>query len=250
MFDPPVFIIFRQFNLVYQFWIHTEFIGKLGWLEYILNTPSQHRVHHGRAKYCIDKNFGGMTCVFDRLFGTFQEEIDDVPPVYGLTDPMNSLCPIKLNFVPWINTFKTMWSVKGLKHKFFVLYQGPGRIPGSEPPQEYPIPPITRNTFQIRDPIFSRAVKLLLIFEISLAIVVFSAINNRFDAHPESYWYFTFILLHCGFAMYAAGTVTDRVSSSILFQVLSVISGVFLYSFGSVMRHNPGKLLIFFFCCF
>src|SRR3989338_6177836 len=83
-FPPTLFLYHSQFNLLYQFWIHTETIPKLGFLEYFLNTPSQHRVHHGRGIWAIDKNYGGTLCIFDRLFGTFQEEPDDEPVVYGL----------------------------------------------------------------------------------------------------------------------------------------------------------------------
>jgi len=70
-FSPRLFSIHVQFNTLYQFWIHTKLLPKLGWLEYIINTPSQHRVHHGRNPYCIDKNYAGTLCIWDRMFGTF-----------------------------------------------------------------------------------------------------------------------------------------------------------------------------------
>ncbi|XP_059322921.1 alkylglycerol monooxygenase isoform X2 [Ammospiza nelsoni] len=95
LFIPPsVFAVHLQFNLLYQFWIHTELITKLGPLEWILNTPSHHRVHHGRNPYCIDKNYGGTLIIWDRIFGTFEAE--DAKVVYGLTHPVNSFDPIML----------------------------------------------------------------------------------------------------------------------------------------------------------
>ncbi|XP_061443133.1 alkylglycerol monooxygenase isoform X2 [Rhineura floridana] len=89
LFIPPsVYAVHLQFNLLYQFWIHTEVIKNLGPLEFLLNTPSHHRVHHGRNRYCIDKNYGGTLIIWDRMFGTFAPENDKV--VYGLTHPINS----------------------------------------------------------------------------------------------------------------------------------------------------------------
>ena len=77
-------LIALQLNLLYQFWIHADWIPKLGWLEYVLNTPSAHRVHHARNPEYLDANYGGVLIVFDRLFGTYIEERADVPCDYGL----------------------------------------------------------------------------------------------------------------------------------------------------------------------
>ncbi|KAI4570305.1 hypothetical protein MJG53_006282 [Ovis ammon polii x Ovis aries] len=95
LFIPPsVYAVHLQFNLLYQFWIHTEVIDNLGPLELILNTPSHHRVHHGRNRYCIDKNFAGTLIIWDRIFGTFEAENEKV--VYGLTHPINTFEPFKV----------------------------------------------------------------------------------------------------------------------------------------------------------
>ncbi|XP_035463902.1 alkylglycerol monooxygenase isoform X6 [Scophthalmus maximus] len=85
---PSVFAVHIQLNLLYQFWIHTELIRDLGPLEWVFNTPKHHRVHHGRNHYCIDKNYGGILIIWDRLFGTFAEETDKV--VYGLVFPIKT----------------------------------------------------------------------------------------------------------------------------------------------------------------
>jgi alkylglycerol monooxygenase len=85
LFMPPsVYLVHRYMNILYQFWIHTEAIPKLGPLEYIINTPSHHRVHHGRNPYCIDRNYAGTLIIWDRLLGTFIEEKDDEQIAYGL----------------------------------------------------------------------------------------------------------------------------------------------------------------------
>jgi sterol desaturase/sphingolipid hydroxylase (fatty acid hydroxylase superfamily) len=77
-------------NLLYQFWIHADWIPKLGWLEYVLNTPSAHRVHHARNPEYLDANFGGVLIVFDRLFGTYVAEREEVPCDFGLVSPVTS----------------------------------------------------------------------------------------------------------------------------------------------------------------
>ncbi len=81
-------------NLIYQFWVHTEHVRRVGWLEWILVTPSNHRVHHAKNPSYIDRNYGGVFIVWDRLFGTFQDEREDEPCVYGITNQLNSWNPI------------------------------------------------------------------------------------------------------------------------------------------------------------
>jgi len=89
-FVPPTqLIVHVQFNLLYQFWIHTELVKDIGPLEYILNSAKHHRVHHGSNRYCLDKNYAGVLIIWDRMFGTFEWERDDEPVVYGLVDQVN-----------------------------------------------------------------------------------------------------------------------------------------------------------------
>ena len=83
-FDPQLVFATLTLNLLYQFWIHATWIPKLGWLEYVLNTPSAHRVHHAANLEYLDANYGGVLIVFDRLFGTYLDERDDLPCRYGL----------------------------------------------------------------------------------------------------------------------------------------------------------------------
>jgi len=99
---PVVFLLVDSTSTLYQFWIHTELIGKLGWYERIFNTPAQHRVHHSINPQYLDKNYAATLCIWDRLFGTFEEEVEQ--PVYGLVKPLGS--------------FNPMWAQV---HHFFVL---------------------------------------------------------------------------------------------------------------------------------
>lgn len=129
LFIPPsVYAVHLQFNLLYQFWIHTEVIDNLGPLELILNTPSHHRVHHGRNRYCIDKNFAGTLIIWDRMFGTFEAENEKV--VYGLTHPINTFEPFKVQFHHLLYMWTTFWDTPGFFNKFSVIFKGPGWSPG------------------------------------------------------------------------------------------------------------------------
>ena len=94
-FPPLMFLACSSFNTLYQFWIHTRTIGRLGPLEWVLNTPSHHRVHHGCDPKYIDKNYGGTLIVWDRLFGSFQREEEE--PVYGITKPLADWNPVWAN---------------------------------------------------------------------------------------------------------------------------------------------------------
>lgn len=93
-------------NLVYQFWVHTRHIDKLGALDRILVTPSNHRVHHAQNDIYIDKNYGGVFILWDRMFGTFQEEVDSEPPLYGIRTPLRSWNPIWTN----VKVYKQLFS--------------------------------------------------------------------------------------------------------------------------------------------
>ena len=94
---PLVFFTVAAFNLLYQFWVHTRHVPKLGWLEWLFITPSNHRVHHARNPLYLDRNYGGVFILWDRLFGTFQEELAEEPPVYGVTTPLRSWNPLWAN---------------------------------------------------------------------------------------------------------------------------------------------------------
>ena len=107
-----VIAVLAPLHLFGQFWYHTQHIGKLGWLEYILVTPSQHRVHHAINKEYIDKNLGQIFSVWDRLFGTFQEELDEVPPRYGVLKPVLTYNPLWINFQHFYNLAFDAWHTK------------------------------------------------------------------------------------------------------------------------------------------
>ncbi len=127
-FNPVLFLTINAFQTLYQFWIHTRTIGKLPkFIEYIFNTPSHHRVHHGVNPIYIDRNHGGTLIIFDRIFGTFQEEEEEV--VYGVTQQPNSWNPLWLNVEYWAWMWKTMLKAHTWLDRWYILTKEPGWQP-------------------------------------------------------------------------------------------------------------------------
>jgi sterol desaturase/sphingolipid hydroxylase (fatty acid hydroxylase superfamily) len=128
-FDPEVVVLAVTANLLYQFWLHVAWIGKLGPLEYVFNTPSHHRVHHARNPEYIDRNYGGVLILFDRIFGTFAEERDDLPCDYGLTERVEGNNLLKIEFVGWKNLLLKLASARSLREFLQYFYAPPGWKP-------------------------------------------------------------------------------------------------------------------------
>lgn len=127
-FHPIQFLLVGGLNLLYQFWIHTEHIKKLpAFLEYFLNTPSHHRVHHGRDPKYIDKNYGGIFIIWDRIFQTFQKE--EFKPHYGITTPLRSWNPIWANLIHYKNLWQWLTKTRSIGDGVKLLFNKPGWFP-------------------------------------------------------------------------------------------------------------------------
>lgn len=127
-FDPIVVLFSEMIVQVYQTILHTEAIRKLPRpIEAIMNTPSHHRVHHGSNVKYLDKNYAGILIIWDRMFGTFAEEQEEV--VYGLVDPIESINPFVAFFHGFYRFGKGVWEMKGLKNKVGVIFGPPGWKP-------------------------------------------------------------------------------------------------------------------------
>jgi sterol desaturase/sphingolipid hydroxylase (fatty acid hydroxylase superfamily) len=123
---PLVLAVVGLIDLLYQYWVHTEMVGRLGWLDRVFVTPSNHRVHHGQNDYCIDKNYGGILILWDRLFGTFADERDDEKIIYGVRTPLRSLNPLWANFHYYADLWRATRQVKGLRARLYVWFGPPG----------------------------------------------------------------------------------------------------------------------------
>ena len=126
-FPPLMFLTVSSIDTLYQFWIHTRAIGRLGPLERVLNTPSNHRVHHGRNPKYIDRNHGGILIVWDRLFGTYQEEQEE--PAYGITTPLGSWNPVWANVHYWVELAEKAGRTPRLADKVRMFLMPPGWHP-------------------------------------------------------------------------------------------------------------------------
>ncbi len=125
-FEPQAVAAMFSVNLIYQFWLHTDLLPKLGWFEGILNTPSHHRVHHATQEIYIDRNYGGVLIIFDRLFGTFQEERQDLPCRYGLIGKQKSLNLVRVLFQEWFDIARDVCRARHLKELFLATFGRPG----------------------------------------------------------------------------------------------------------------------------
>ena len=126
-FDPVQTLVAILVGLTYQTWIHTTKIGRMGWLDGILNTPSAHRVHHGANDRYLDRNYGGILMIWDRMFGTYQAEED--PVTFGITKPLNSANPLVINFHEILAIARDCLRSRRLSHIAGYLFGRPGWRP-------------------------------------------------------------------------------------------------------------------------
>ena len=129
-FHPLMIVTAQAISLIYQFWIHTQLINRLGPLEWVFNTPSHHRVHHGANPQYIDKNYGGILIIWDRLFGSFEPEHE--PVRYGLTKNIKSHNPLHIAFHAWQGMFRDIALPNTWKNRLGLIFKRPGWRPANE----------------------------------------------------------------------------------------------------------------------
>lgn len=134
---PAVYGAASAFNLLYQFWIHTRTVGRLGPLEWVFNTPSHHRVHHGTNPEYLDKNYAGFLIIWDRMFGTFEPEANEV--VYGVLKPVRSWNPFRVNIEPLVSLFRTSMGHARFVDRVLTWFAPPGWFPGAKA-EDYVLP--------------------------------------------------------------------------------------------------------------
>lgn len=128
-FRPDTVAATLLFSLLYQFWLHTELAPRLGWLEWVLNTPTHHAVHHASNEAYLDKNFGGTLIIFDRLFGTFAQQRTDTPCRYGLVKPLASYNPGFIALHEWAAMVRDIRCAKTWRDRFGYILGPPGWSP-------------------------------------------------------------------------------------------------------------------------
>jgi sterol desaturase/sphingolipid hydroxylase (fatty acid hydroxylase superfamily) len=168
-FHPFHLLTVAAFNTLYQFWIHTELIGRLGPLEWLFNTPSHHRVHHGSNPEYIDRNHGGTLIIWDRLFGTFEPE--KTPVVYGITAPLRSFNPFTANIQYWQYLIQLSRDARNLKDKLLAWLAMPGWRPAYLGGREKPRP-VSRESFVKYDVSLPKVLAVWLFVQFGLTVAL------------------------------------------------------------------------------
>lgn len=250
--SPAVIALILPFHKFAQVWYHTQHIGKLGFLEHIIVTPSQHRVHHALNPIYLDKNFSAIFNIWDKMFGTFQEELESEPPVYGITRPSNSYNPIKVNFEHTFLLIKDAWRAENWMDKLTIWFRPTGWRPaGFE--EKYPVEKITNHyNFKKYEPETSLPLKIWSIvqFVVLFALVIF--VLNNFAAIGANR---LFIFIGFVFAqIFSATELMNRNKNAHLYSLICTLIciGIYLsdFSFFNVDRISDYLPILFsgYFC--
>ena len=168
---PLVFVVVGLVDLLYQFWVHTRLVGKLGWFDRVFCSPSNHRVHHGQNDYCIDRNYGGLLIVWDRLFGTFVEERDNEPIVYGIRGALRSFNPVWANAYGYAAMWRDIRLTRTLADKLRVLFKHPGWRP-ADAAAALPLPAFEISRFERFAPPLPPALALNALLQLAVLIAL------------------------------------------------------------------------------
>ena len=174
-----VFVTVNALDLIYQFWVHTQVIRRMGWMERVFVTPSNHRVHHAQNEIYIDRNYGGILIIWDRLFGTFQEELDDEPVVFGVRKPLANWNPFWANLQVydylWFDAVRT----KRWRDKFGVWFRRTGWRP-ADVAAEFPKQRAELSGFQKFDPPLGDGLRRYLVAQFVVAALAVLWIGNLY----------------------------------------------------------------------
>ena len=252
LFGVPskVIAILAPIHLFAQFWYHTQHIGKMGWLEYIIITPSQHRVHHAINPEYIDKNLGQILCVWDRWFGTFQEEMKEVPPQYGVLKPAATWNPIIINFQHLWRLIIDAWRTNSYWDKLRIWFMPTGWRP-SDVKNKYPIP-IIEDVYHFnryRTPA-SPALKAYSIFQllVTTALLLFMFYNYSEIGFDGLLLFGAFVFI----SIYGYTTLMDKASYAVWIELFRGLTGIALIVitgdwFGMNVYIEQGSILMIFY---
>ena len=224
-----IFVILGPIHFFFQFWYHTQLIGKMGLLEYFLVTPSHHRVHHAINPEYIDKNYGQILIIWDKLFGSFQSEIDDVKPVYGTLKPVHTWNPVIINFKHLWQLLKDAWHAERYFDKLRIWFMPTGWRP-SDVKEKFPLLEVTNPAKQLKYNtnnsgwLFAYSWTQLVITHFLLfhLLIIFSSHSNTMNYLYAivlllSVFSFTSMLDNSNFAFFA-----ELLKASLVFALLSI----------------------------
>lgn len=221
-----VIAIVGPLHLFAQFWYHTRHIPKLGFLEKIIVTPSHHRVHHAVNPEYMDKNLAAIFIIWDKLFGTFQEERDDVPPVYGITRPVHTWNPIRINFKHLWLLIRDAWYAQSWLDKCRIWFMPTGWRP-ADVAERFPVEKIDDvYHFEKYDPKASTALHVWCWVQLSFLLLLISYFFSHIAAIgvPGIFIYGAFVFM----VVYALTDLMDRNRSAIFVETLKAAAGLYL----------------------
>ena len=220
----PVIATVAPLHLFAQFWYHTQHISKMGFLEKIIVTPSHHRVHHAINKEYLDKNYGQIFIFWDKWFGTYQPEMEQVPAVYGITRPAQTWNPVKINFQHlWLLT-KDAWRTKSWKDKLRIWLMPTGWRP-ADVTGKYPVYKIEDvYRFEKYNPVTPPALQFWSWFQLTVLLLFTTYLfgNIASIGSPGIFIYGLFIFLH----VYAFTDLADGNASALIWESLKNILGI------------------------
>jgi alkylglycerol monooxygenase len=240
-----IIAIIAPIHLFAQFWYHTIHIGRMGFLENIIVTPSHHRVHHAINPVYIDKNHGQIFIIWDKLFGTFQKELPEVPPVFGITVPVSTWNPIKINFQHIWLLIQDAWRTKNYQDKFLIWFKPTGWRP-ADVEDKYPL--INKITdpysFEKYNPLASSNLVIWtwIQFLATFGFLLFFYGNIGKLGVPNMFIYGGFLML----TIYAYSELMDRNPNAIWWELLKNVSGfVLIFALGNWFggSHNQTVLV-------
>jgi sterol desaturase/sphingolipid hydroxylase (fatty acid hydroxylase superfamily) len=219
-----VIAIVAPIHLFAQFWYHTQHIGKMGWLEHIIVTPSHHRVHHAINPEYLDKNHSQIFIIWDKLFGTFQEELPNVTPVYGITRPAATWNPIKINFQHLLLLIKDAWHAENWRDKVRIWFMPTGWRP-ADVAIKYPVHKIEDiYHYEKYNPESSATLKTWAWIQFAaVTMLVFYMFGNLATiGMPMLFYYGGFIFL----SIYAYTELMDKNPYALIWEALKVAFGM------------------------
>jgi sterol desaturase/sphingolipid hydroxylase (fatty acid hydroxylase superfamily) len=219
-----VVAIVAPLHLFAQFWYHTQHIKKMGFLEHIIVTPSHHRVHHAINPEYLDKNLSQIFIFWDKLFGTFQAELPETPPIYGITRPAATWNPIKINFQHLWLLIKDAWRTKSIRDKFRIWFMPTGWRP-ADVDEKYPVYKITDvYNFQKYDPSTSPALLAWSWVQIILLLLFVSYLFGFIAkiGSPGMFIYGGFVFLY----VYALTELMDRNQHAWIWELAKNVLGL------------------------
>ncbi len=236
--SPNVIAVVAPIQLFAQFWYHTQHINKMGWLENVIVTPSHHRVHHAINPEYIDKNFAQIFIIWDKLFGTFQEELPDKKPIYGITRPVRTWNPIKINFIHVWLLAKDAWYAKSWKDKFRIWLMPTGWRP-ADVAEKFPVFKIEDvYNFEKYDPHYSNELLAWSWVQLTILLLTTSYLfaNIATIGSPGFFIYGLFIFL----SVYALTELMDRNRFAFLWEVLKNTLGCcVIFKMGGWFSDSP-----------